>query len=85
MVKRKANQSLDEWLLEGELAAAGRRSEQPIGTQPDITLSPPTAELVAPPEVVNPSVTIPMGVEVTHDEATRWFWSLLGQAGFELW
>ena len=71
MVKRKANQSLDEWLIEGELAAAARRSEQPIGTQPDITHSPPTAELVELPEVVNPLVTVPLGVEVTHDEAAR--------------
>ena len=85
MVKRKENQNLDEWLIEGELAAATRRSKQPIGTQPNITYSPSTAESVEVPELVNPLVTVPLGVEVTHDEAARWFWSLLGQAGFEIW
>ena len=85
MVKRKANQSLDEWLIEGELAATTRRSEQPIGTQPNTTHSPSTAESVEVPELVNPLVTLPLGVEVTHDEATRWLWSLLVQVGFEVW
>ena len=85
MVKRKANQSLDEWLIAGELAAAARRSENHIGTQSNTPLNPSTTELVEPSEVAEPSVVVPVGAEVTLDEATRWFWSLLGQAGFELW
>ena len=73
MVKRKANQSLDEWLIEGELAATTRRSARPIGTQTNTTHSPSTAESVEVPELVTPLVTVPLGVEVMHDEASHWF------------
>ena len=71
MVKRKANQSLDEWLIAGELAASARRYDQFTGTQPNTLLVPSTAELVAPLEVAAPSVVAPVEVEVTHDEAAR--------------
>ena len=85
MVKRKANQSLDEWLRDGELAAVANRSDKHIGNQPNIPLTSSAAEVVASPKVAEPLVVVPVEAEVTHDEAVRWFWSLLGQAGFELW
>ena len=80
MVKRKANQSLDEWLRDGELAAVAKRSNTHIGNQPNTPLTPSATEVVASPKVAEPLVVVPVEVEVTHDEATRWFWSMLGQA-----
>lgn len=85
MVKRKADQSLDEWLLEGELAAAERRANTHVNTQPDQPFISAATKSVAPLTVEEPSAVAPITAEVSPDEAARWFWSLLGQAGFELW
>lgn len=85
MVKRKADQSLDEWLLEGELAAAERRVNTHVDTQPDNPFISAATESVVPPTVEEPSAVAPITEEVSQEEAGRWFWSLLGQVGFELW
>ena len=85
MVKRKATQNLDEWLREGELASAARRSETQTHAQVASDLSSSTTEIAGPPKVEGLSAVGPAEVEVTQDEAVSWFWSLLGQTGFELW
>lgn len=85
MVKRKATHDLDEWLREGELASTARRSETQLGTQSTSVLPSSTTDDTVPPKVEEFSGVVPTEVEVTQEEAASWFWSLLGQVGFELW
>ena len=85
MVKRKATQDLDEWLREGEIASAARRSATQPDTQSIKAFPISTAEGAVPPKVEELPAVVPAEVEVTQEEAASWFWSLLGQTGFELW
>ena len=85
MVKRKADQSLDEWLLEGELAAAERRANAHVDNQPDNPFMPAATESAVPSNVEEPSAVAPVAEGVSQEDAGLWFWSLLGQAGFEIW
>lgn len=84
MVKRKATESLDEWLKEGELAAAARRENTETVTETDNPVPNSTAESV-PPHTANETPTVaPAEVEVSSDEASSWFWTILEQSGYEL-
>lgn len=85
MVKRKATQNLDEWLRAGELASAAKRSEAQTHVQVASDLPSLTTKAVDPSKVEVLSAVGPAEVEVTREDDARWFWSLLGQAGFELW
>ena len=80
MVKRKAIDSVDEWLKEGELAASSRQAR--IETTPQAVAGRllPTAELVQV-QVAGAS----HDMAVSTKEAANWFWELLGRAGYELW
>ena len=60
MVKRKADQSLDEWLLEGELAAAERRANTQVDNQPDHPCVAAATESVVPSTVEGPSAAAPV-------------------------
>ena len=85
MVKRKASESIDEWLKEGESASVARQQTTEIATEPNPALPSPTVESV-PPQVTEEAVAVaPADVEVTDDEAANWFWSLLEQSGYKRW
>ena len=85
MVKRKAANSLDEWLSEGDLASAAKQPNTEITTEPCTTPPPPTAEIVQPQVASEPSLVVTAKVDITEDEAANWFWSLLEQSGYERW
>ena len=85
MVKRKASESIDEWLREGETVSAARTPTSYTAQEPKLVFFPPTAE-VNPVQVVEESAAVaPADVEVIADEETNWFWGLLEQAGIEIW
>ena len=85
MVKRKAVDSLDEWLKKGTLAAAPRRLDTKIVAGIDNQIPSSTAEGV-PPQTAKGFPTIaPAEVEVSSDKVANRFWSILEQAGYELW
>ena len=85
MVKRKATESLDEWLHKGELAAAARRVSSEIAPEWDNTTVIPTAEKVQPQVATENPTVGPTDAGVTDDGASDWFWAILGQSGYELW
>ena len=85
MVKRKAVDSLDEWLKKGELASAARRLDTEIVAEIDNQIPSSTAEGVPPQMTKGIPTVAPAEVEVSSDEAANWFWSILEQAGYELW
>ena len=85
MVKRKATESLDEWLHEGELAAAARRLNIEVAPEVGNTTVTPTAESVQPQVAKETPTAGPAEAEVTNDEASNWFWAILEQSGYELW
>ena len=85
MVKRKATQNLDEWLRAGELASAAKRSEAQAQVQVAGDLPSSSIKVADPSKAKIFSAVGPAEVEVTREDAASWFWSLLSQAGFELW
>lgn len=85
MVKRKATTSLDAWLRESELASAARRVQPEIATEEASTTSTPTAAESTPQMTLETPTVEAAEVEVTRDDAARWFWDLLEQSGYELW
>ena len=94
MVKRKAIKSVDAWLQEGEEAAATKpatpRKAPAVVDLPTVEIGPTSVagnEVANPPSevaVTNEVVESQSEVAVTSEEAARWFWNLLEQAGFEL-
>ena len=85
MVKRKAVDSLDEWLKEGELASAARRLNAESIAETESQIPSSTAEDITPQMDKGIPTLEPAELEVSGDEAASWFWSLLAQAGYELW
>ena len=85
MGKRKATESLDEWLHEGELAAAARRVNVEVAPEGDNTTVTPTAESVQPQVAKETPTAGPADAGVTDDEASNWFWAILEQSGYERW
>ena len=85
MVKRKAVDSLDEWLKEGELASAARRLNTENIAEVESQVPNPTAEDTTPQMAKGLPTVEPVGLKVSDDEAASWFWALLAQAGYELW
>ena len=84
MVKRKAPDIVDDWLREGELAAAAMQVNieaipKAVTPLPLPTVEPNTVQ-VAGGDVAVASTE----VAVTTEEAANWFWGLLVQAGYEL-
>lgn len=85
MVKRKTTDNLDEWLHEGELAAAAMRVSVELGPEEENTTVIPTAEGVQP-QVAKEAPTVgPVDTGVTDDGASNWFWATLEQSGYEIW
>lgn len=85
MVKRKAVDSLDEWLKKGELASAARRLDAESIAETESQIPSSTAEGITPQTAKGIPTVEPAELEVSSDEAANWFWSLLEQAGYELW
>ena len=84
MVKRKASDSVDDWLKEGELVAATRQINIKAIPEAVTPLPLPTVE---PHTVQMAEGDVAAAVakeEVTDTEAANWFWGLLVQAGYEL-
>ena len=48
MVKRKASESIDEWLKEGKFASAARQQTTETATEPNPALPSPTVESAPP-------------------------------------
>ena len=85
MVKRKATESLDEWLLERRTTVEVPQPTTEVTSEPRITSPLPTSE-TTPPQVASEPVTeAPAAADVTEEGAADWFWSLLEHAGFERW
>lgn len=121
MPKRKAEQSVDEWLKEGiaaseanQIVAATNCNQE--GSQPNVTVEgqlaskvdnsnsrtrstsatshyeiPLKSEVVAADvtpgrsEVAKETVGPTVQGTASEEEAAEWFWTLLAQAGYELW
>ena len=81
MVKRKAIESVDAWLKEGEAAAAAKPTT-PKKTPKTVDL--PTVAIGQASVAENEVAESPAEVAVTSEEAANWFWNLLEQAGYEL-
>lgn len=85
MTKRKATESLDEWLIEQRLASEVQLPVAEAPLEPSIVTPPPTAE-TSQPQVATESVTwIPAEVDITEEVASEWLWSLLEKSGYERW
>ena len=84
MVKKKAPDSVDDWLREGELTASSRQPNLETTPESTAALPLPIAEdthlQVAEDNVAMASAE----VGVTLEEAAIWFWDLLVPAGFEM-
>ena len=85
MVKRKATNSPDEWLIEGELASATTQPGSEIAIEPCTTVPSPAAEIIQPQVASDPSVVVPAERAITETKVARWFWSVLAQAGYKCW
>lgn len=85
MVKRKATESLDEWLLERRTAVQNPQLAPEIAPTPCVTAPLPTTRTTHSPVDCDPEHVATTDSTVTEEGAADWFWSLLGQAGFELW
>ena len=85
MVKRKASESIDAWLQEGESASATIQQASETAPEAKPILPPPTVKDNLAQVTEESAAVAPADVEVTDDEAANWFWGLLEQAGFELW
>ena len=84
MVKRKADQSLDDWLKAGEeVARLNREAALATSEQYSRGLEPAADKVLA--EGVNESEPAAM-VEggSAKGEACNWFWELLANVGYEL-
>ena len=81
MVKRKATESVDEWLKEGEAVAAAKPTTPQKAPE---TVDLPTVEIGQTSVAENEVAESPADVAVTSEEAADWFWNLLEQAGYEL-
>ena len=85
MTKRKATESLDEWLIERRLASEAQIPVVEVPLEPSIATPSPTAE-TNPPQVINePVIGVPTEVDITEEVASEWFWALLEQLGYERW
>ena len=71
MVKRKASESIDEWLKEGEIASAAKTQASDIAPEPKLVLSPPIVEANSVQVIEGSAAVAPADVEVTDDEATN--------------
>ena len=84
MTKRKATNSLDEWLTERRVIAEVPIPAAEIPSEPSIAAPPPTAEASQPQLTSEPVSGVSAEVDIT-EVAAEWFWSLLDQCGFERW
>ena len=84
MVKRKASDSVDDWLREGKLAAAARHISIEAIPEAVTPLPLPTVEPQYVQVAEGDVAAAVAEVEVTNAEAANWFWGLFVQAGYEL-
>ena len=86
MTKRKATNSLDEWLTERRVVSETPNPVAEIPSEPISAAPQPTAEASQLQLTSEPvSGTLPVEVDITEEVAAEWFWSLLDQCGFERW
>ena len=84
MVKRKASDSVDDWLREGELVAAARQISIEAIPEAVTPLPLPTVEPYTMQVAEGDVDVASTEVAVTTAEAANWFWSMLVQVGYEL-
>lgn len=81
MTKRKAEISLDKWLSKGELYIDESKA-RPIATTTKVINGAVTSVLEAQPR--GETVVVPTAeADVSEQDAAKWFWELLNQAGYE--
>ena len=85
MVKQKTTDSVTDWLEEGELVAAARQTNSETTPEVVATLPLPTVETNTMQMAEGDVSVASDDVAVTQEEAANWFWSLLAQAGYELY
>ena len=85
MVKRKADQSLDDWLREGEEVARLNRAAIVVTSEPPSQVACPVTDKVLPGEVNGAEVVTSVEEGSAEGEASNWFWELLANAGYETW
>ena len=85
MTKRKAPNSLDEWLTERRVVSEVPIPAVEIPSEPSIVAPHPTAEASQLQLTSEPVSGISAEVDITEEMAAEWFWSLLDQCGFERW
>ena len=85
MVKRKADQSLDDWLREGEEIARLNRAAIVVTSEPHSQEVDPVTDKVSPGEVNGAEVVTAVEGGSAEGEASNWFWELLANAGYEIW
>ena len=93
MVKRKAEISLDEWLIQGVRSAeipskktGEAQTKQPHDSGPvtnNADSGAPAEQSAAAELVASLSPLEGDRLQVTEAEAHAWFWALLAQAGYE--
>ena len=85
MVKRRADKSLEEWL--GESVVVSEHNQADVVTPKEKRAMPPSpiAEVVQSGVTTYSVVVTSVDVAATEDEASRWFWELLEQYGYERW
>ena len=85
MVKRKANVSLDDWLM-SRVAAPKPQLIVKVATEEGIAV----VEDSTTPEVQSAATVEPVtennaDVAASEHDASEWLWSLLESLGYELW
>ena len=85
MVKRKATDSVDEWLKEGELATSSRQANLEPTPEAVAALPLPIGEDIRVQVAEDDVAMASTDVAATHEEAANWFWDLLVRAGYESW
>ena len=85
MTKRKASESLDEWLNDRRSVLETQGPVTELVVDPGLATFPSTAEASSLQLACEEGIESSMGVDITEEKAAEWFWQLLEQAGFELW
>lgn len=85
MTKRKASESLDEWLNGGRSELEIPSPVTELSADPVLDTSPATAEASSVPVTSEVVIESSTRVDTTEEQAVEWFWQLLEQAGFVLW
>lgn len=85
MVKRKADKSLDEWLMEAKVTSDSTQTNA-VGISEGCTPEPaPTVVEVTTAETIALEPIVSTDVATDGDREPNWLWELLAQAGYEMW